>query len=75
MTNRSEEFKPGDRVPTSGIYEAVHDKLDGDDHTHPHHITALAGTTFPPCRVCHGWVRFRLDRAAEHVGAHPHFMG
>jgi hypothetical protein len=30
---------------------------------------------FPPCRGCHGWVRFRLRQAVEHVEAHDHFKG
>lgn len=66
-------FKPGDKVPASGIYDAFHDRLDGDDHALPHQITAIAGTLFPPCRVCREWVGFRLHRAAEHVEAHHLF--
>src|SRR5271165_5020958 len=53
-------FKPGDKVPASGIYDVIHDRLDGDDHALPHQITAIAGTLFPPCRVCRDWVGFRL---------------
>jgi len=66
-------FKPGDNVPASGIYDVIHDRLDGDDHALPHQITAIAGTLFPPCRVCREWVNFRLHRAAEQVGAHHLF--
>ena len=75
MVTKIEEFKPGDPVPASGIYEVIHDKLDGEDHAHPHQVLALAGTVFPPCRGCHGWVRFRLHHAAEPVEVHPHFKG
>jgi len=73
MTKNVEEFKPGQKVPASGIYDVVHDKLDGDDHALPHQVTAIAGKVFPPCRGCHGSVRFRLHQAAEHVEEHHHF--
>jgi hypothetical protein len=73
MEEKSDEFKPGDQVPASGIYDVIHDKLDGDDHAHPHQVIAMSGTVFPPCLGCHGWVRFRLHQAAEPVEAHHHF--
>ena len=73
MANKSEEFKPGEKVQISGIYDVTHDKLDGDDHAQQHQITAIAGTVFPRCKGCHGWVRFRLHQAAEHVEAHELF--
>lgn len=68
-----DEFKPGDKVPTSGVYEVIHDKLDGEDHAHPHRVIAMAGTLFPHCRGCHEFVRFRLHEAAEPVELHDHF--
>jgi len=73
MTKKIDEFKPGDKVPTSGIYDVIHDKLDGNDHASSHQVTAIAGRIFPPCRACKGWVRFRLHQAAEPVEAHFHF--
>ncbi len=73
MAKEKDEFKPGEKVPASGIYDVIHDKLDGDDHAHPHQVTAVSGTVFPPCRGCHGGVRFRLHLAAEHIEAHGHF--
>jgi len=73
MATKTDEFKPGDKVPISGIYDVIHDKLDGDDHAHPHQVTAIAGAVFPSCRGCQAWVRFRLHQAAEHVDAHHHF--
>jgi len=66
-------FKPGDAVPASGIYDVIHDKLDGQEHAEQHQITAIAGKTFPPCRGCQAWVRFQLRSAAEHIEAHGHF--
>ena len=73
MAIKTEEFKPGDKVPTSGIYDVIHDKLDGDEHAPPHEVTAIAGRVFPPCRGCHHGVRFRLQRPADHVEAQHHF--
>jgi len=75
MPNESDLFKPGDTVPTSGIYDVIHDKLDGENHADPHQITAISSMVFPPCRVCQGWVRFRLHLPAEHIEAHDHFKG
>jgi hypothetical protein len=66
-------YKPGDAVPTSGIYEATHDKLDGSDHAQPHPVIAVSGKRFPPCRVCLGQARFRLLQAADFVDADNHF--
>jgi len=72
-TNKSEEFEPGEKVPTSGIYEVIHDKLDGDDHAQQHQVTAIAGSVFPRCKGCREWVRFQLYRAAVNVEADLHF--
>jgi hypothetical protein len=68
-----QEFKPGDKVPVSGIYDVVHDKLDGEDHALPHQVTAIAGKVFPPCRWCGAEVRFHLHSDARHVEADTHF--
>ena len=73
VVRNAELFKPGDTVPTSGIYEAIHDKLDGDDHAQPHPVIAASGERFPPCRVCLGQARFRLLQAADFVDADNHF--
>ena len=73
MDNNNDVFKPGEKVPASGIYDVIHDKLDGDDHAHAHQVTAKSGTVFPPCRGCQGSVRFRLHHAAEHLDTHDHF--
>jgi hypothetical protein len=73
VSNNDQEFKPGDRVPISGIYDVIHDKLDGENHALPHRVTAIAGKAFPPCRACQGWVRFHLHQAVEPVEAHDYF--
>jgi hypothetical protein len=73
LADKSKEFKPGDKVRFSGIYDVLHDKLDGDVHAEHHQVTAIAGTVFPHCRACREWVRFRLYEAAEHIATDPHF--
>ena len=67
--NAAREFAPGERVPASGIYDVVHDKLDGDDHAQPHRARFVAGEVFPPCQGCGQWVRFRAYPAAQRAGA------
>ncbi len=73
MANNEEVFTPGDTIPVSGIYDVIHDKLDGEDHALPHRVTAIRGMVFPPCRVCHNLVKFRLSLDAEHIDTHDHF--
>lgn len=63
----SEEYKPGDEVPKSGIYKVTH-----DEHSKPHEVTCIIGKHFPPCNTCiHP--RFVLVRAAHHIENHKHF--
>jgi|SRR5208337_1306755 len=73
MASIDQEFKPGEKVKSSGIYDVWHDSLDGDTHADRHQVTAVAGTIFPHCRGCREWVRFRLYQAAEHIETDPHF--
>jgi len=72
-TKNAKEFAPGEKVPTSGVYDVTHDKVDGDDHAQHHQITFIAGAVFPRCKGCGQWVRFRPYHAAENVEAAPHF--
>ena len=62
-------LKPGDPVPTTGIYKVVHHK----DHVPAHHVTAVSGDCFPSCLTCHYRVRFELLMAAVQLTAHPQF--
>lgn len=73
MKSYSTLLEPGDIVPTSGIYHVVHDRIDGDEHAHPHKVTAIHGSTLPPCRGCQSGVRYALHEAAEHIDEHGHF--
>ena len=62
-----DEFKPGDKVPVSGIYKVLH-----ETHTEPHEVTCVRGEPFPPCNTCKH-PRFVLVRSAHHIGHHEHF--
>ena len=53
-------YKPGDAVPTSGIYKVVHDTV----HHEEHEVTAVAAEHFPPCNHCGNHPRFQLVHAA-----------
>ena len=46
MSEVGDIFKPGDKVPNSGIYDATHDR----NHTARHQVTCVYGEPFPPCR-------------------------
>jgi hypothetical protein len=63
----TEEFKPGDKVPRSGIYKVTH-----DGHTQPHEVTCVHGKTFPPCTTCKH-PRFVAVRLAQHIDSNEHF--
>ena len=63
------EYKPGDKVPKSGIYRVTHDR----QHHEAHEVTCVMGHTFPPCNHCGQHPRFTLVRAAWHVKSHPEF--
>ena len=72
--NTAREFAPGEKIPVSGIYDVVHDRLDGDDHAEQHQVTLVVGGHFPPCKACGQWVRFRPYQTAQHAGAAPHLV-
>jgi hypothetical protein len=60
----TQEFKPGEIVPQSGIYTITHDPAHVDM---PHEVTVIKGRRFPTCRHCKG-ISFELAHAARHVG-------
>jgi hypothetical protein len=64
-----EQYKPGDKVPKSGIYKVSHDP----NHDEEHEVTCIIGAPFPPCNHCGHRVRFELVRAAHHIDNHKHF--
>jgi hypothetical protein len=62
-------YKPGEKVPRSGIYRVVHDPV----HIQEHEVTAVFGDTFPPCNHCGQHPRFTLVRGARHISSHEAF--
>jgi len=52
-----EGHKPGEAVPTTGIYRIFHRQ-----HRLMHEAALIQGTSFPRCRKCKGAVRFVLAR-------------
>jgi hypothetical protein len=62
METIGEIFKPGDKVPQSGIYKVIHDPT----HKREHEVTCIFDKIFPPCRGCNH-PRFILVRAARHI--------
>ena len=64
----SREFKPGDIVQQSGIYQVTH-----DGHCPPDEVTCIVGELFPQCNSC-DCPRFTLLHAARHFSKHEHFL-
>ena len=57
------EFKAGERVRESGIYEAIHEST----HRDAHDVVMIQSDLFPPCDTCADRVRFRLIRTAPYI--------
>jgi len=55
-----QSYKPGDRVPASGIYRVEH-----SPHRLMHLATLIGSTRFPICRECSRAVRFYLVRTVK----------
>lgn len=55
-------YKPGDMVPISGVYLAVH-----REHRAEHEVVAIRGERFPQCRFCKDDVRFYVARLVPHM--------
>jgi len=55
-------FKPGDKVPQSGIYQVAHYQ-----HRMPHEAVITDQHPFPTCRVCGARVRYKLSRGADPI--------
>ena len=68
MAKVGDVFKPGEKVPHSGIYKVIHDPT----HTQEHEVACVFDKPFPPCRSC-DHPRFILLRAAQHIGSNEHF--
>jgi len=57
------QYRPGDTVRQSGIYEVVHDR----EHRSSHEVVMVSGDKFPPCETCSDRVRFKLVRGATYI--------
>jgi hypothetical protein len=68
MASKIPSFKPGDRIPESGIYQVRHAR-----HATQHDVTCVGGHTFPPCNHCGDYVTFRLRHKAMLVADSRHF--
>ena len=62
MATIGDTFKPGEKVPHSGIYRVVHDPA----YREPHEVTCIYDEPFPPCRGC-THPRFVLVGAVRHI--------
>lgn len=60
--SQPQAYKPGQAVPASGIYTAVH-----GPHRPQHEVVAIRGEEFPPCRVCKDEVHFYIARSIPHM--------
>ena len=66
---KDEVFRPGDRVPCSGVFHVAH-----RNHRDAHEATLGAGGSFPPCAVCGDGVRFRLVKEAADLKSDTDFL-
>ncbi|HKW74678.1 MAG TPA: hypothetical protein VJN64_04065 [Terriglobales bacterium] len=55
-------FRPGDRIPSTGIYTATHYQ-----HRMPHEVFAVEGERFPFCRRCGERAHFTLLHNANRI--------
>lgn len=69
MAEIGDVFTEGTKVPNSGIYDVIHDKL----HTRRHQVTCVFNEPFPPCNHCGKNVKFRLAVKAIHLKDYPEF--
>lgn len=66
----SRSFAPGDTVPESGVYKALHHR-----HRAPHALLGIKGENFPACRTCGARVQFELVESVPHATHDWDFAG
>ena len=59
---KPQAYRPGQIVPISGIYTAVH-----ESHRPQHEVVAIRGEEFPACRLCKEEVRFHVAAPVPHM--------
>jgi hypothetical protein len=57
------QYKAGEPVTESGIYEAIHEGA----HREPHEVVMVKADLFPACDTCAEKVRFKLVRSAPYI--------
>lgn len=57
------EYRAGQIVPQTGIYEVVH----AHEHRAPHEVVLHTEDAFPDCEGCGPAVRFRMVRTAPYI--------
>ncbi len=62
-------FKPGDKIPETGIYQVVH-----GTHDRTHEALCEKGGVFPACNRCGGKVEFRLVYSAPLMSVDEDFQ-
>ena len=58
-----QQWKPGDAVPESGLYQVLHSRCTSNVRE----ATFVIGQQLPPCRICGSRVRFQLKQAIPHI--------
>jgi hypothetical protein len=59
-------WKPGQKCPISGQYDALQQRMKGARFKYSHQVTVVKGETFPPHGL--GPVRFVLSDRTRHEG-------
>jgi hypothetical protein len=65
-----QKYRPGEKVPISGIYRIIHDPLHEPEHEHE--VVCIAGKRFPRCHKC-GHTHFEQVHGALRVESHDDF--
>ncbi|HZI57944.1 MAG TPA: hypothetical protein VFF39_14275, partial [Verrucomicrobiae bacterium] len=63
LRDEGRQYKAGDPVKESGIYEAIHEGA----HREAHEVVMVKADLFPACDTCADKVRFRLVRSAPYI--------
>jgi hypothetical protein len=70
VSTYQEIYRPGDKVPHTGIYDVSH----GSFHAPRHQVTCVGGGHFPTCKHCGHAARFQLNVVAVMVEQDNNFQ-
>jgi hypothetical protein len=68
-TSNRHIYLPGEAVPYSGLYRAMHRRR----HVPDHNLTCVSDRLFPQCKECGGNVEFKLLQAVRLIDKHDLF--